>query len=99
MKEFNSKLEQWQNPTPSKDAGINNIQVPGQVEHLIWQNRSCVPSQYELDFAEHLMQAFTNEATELNALTDALNQQGFRTIAGELWTTEQLITEMQRLGY
>ena len=39
MKQFNEKLENWINATPSRDAGINNIQIPGQVEHLVWQTR------------------------------------------------------------
>ena len=99
MKAFNEKLAKWINATPSNDAGINNIQIPGQVKHLVWQNRSRAPSQYELDFVQHLIHAFNNDVTELDALTDALNQQGFRTVAGEVWTTESFSKEMQRLGY
>ena len=99
MKEFNEKLARWINATPSNEAGINNIQIPGEVEHLAWQNRSKVPSQYELDFVQHLIQAFSNGVTELNALIDALNKQGFRSLAGDLWTEESFANEMQRLGY
>lgn len=99
MKEFNEKLARWINATPSNEAGINNIQIPGEVEHLVWQNRSKAPSQYELDFVQHLIQAFTNGVTELNTLIDALNKQGFRSLAGELWTEESFSNEMQRLGY
>ena len=99
MKEFNEKLARWINAVPSTDAGINNIQIPGKVEHLVWQNRSRAPSQYELDLVQHLIQAFSNDVIELDALTDALNQQGFRTVAGDVWTTESFSKEMQRLGY
>lgn len=99
MKEFNEKLARWINATPSKDAGINNIQVPGDIEHLVWQNRSKAPSQYELDFVQHLIQAFSKDVTALDAVTDALNLQGFRNIAGDLWTVESFSKEMQRLGY
>ena len=99
MKEFNEKLARWINATPSKDAGINNIQVPGDIEHLVWQNRSKAPSQYELDFVQHLIQAFSKDVTALDAVTDALNLQGFRNIAGDLWTVESISKEMQRLGY
>lgn len=99
MKEFNEKLARWINATPSQDAGIDNIQVPGDVEHLVWQTRSKVPSQYELDFVQYLIQAFTDGRTELNEVVDSLNQQGFRNMAGELWTTEVFTSEMQRLGY
>lgn len=99
MKEFNEKLARWMNTTPSTEAGINNIQIPGNVEHLVWQNRSRAPNQYELDFVQHLIQAFSNDVTELNALTEALNQQGFRTVAGDVWTAESFSKEIQRLGY
>lgn len=99
MKNFNEKLAKWNHALPSTEAGINNIQIPGQVEHLVWQNRSRAPSEYELDFVQHLMQAFNQDVTELNALTNALNLQGFRTIAGDLWTAESFSAEMQRLGY
>lgn len=99
MKEFNEKLAKWINATPSKEAGINNIQVPGDIEHLVWQNRSHAPSQYELDFVQHLIQAFSSDVIELDALTHALNQQGFRTVAGDLWNAESFCNEMQRLGY
>ncbi len=99
MKEFNEKLAKWINSVPSTDAGINNIQVPGQVEDLVWQNRSKAPSQYELDFVQHLIQAFRQGVTELNDLTVALNEQGFRNESGDVWTVESFSTEMQRLGY
>lgn len=99
MKEFNNKLAKWIDAVPSTEAGINNIQIPGEVEHLVWQNRSRAPSPYELDFVKHLILAFNNDVTELAALTDALNQQGFRTIVGEVWTTDSFSEEMQRLGY
>lgn len=99
MKQFNEKLAKWLYATPSQEAGINNIQIPGDVEHLVWQNRSREPSQYELDFVQHLIEAFSRDVTELNALTEALNQQGFRTVAGERWNAENFSTEMQRLGH
>lgn len=99
MKQFNEKRAMWLNNTPSKDAGINNIQIPGDVEHLVWQTRSREPNQYELDLVQHLLQAFTNDVTELRALVETLNQQGFRTVAGEPWNVESFSLEMQRLGY
>lgn len=99
MKLYNEKLARWVHSVPSSDAGINNIQVPGNVEHLAWQNRYKEPSQYEQDFIQHLIQAFTNDVTELNDLVAALNQQGFRDEAGDTWTVENFSTEMQRLGY
>lgn len=99
MKQYNEKLARWIYSTPSSDAGINNIQIPGQVEHLVWQNRYKEPSPYEHDFIQHLLQAFTHDVTELNDLVETLNLQGFRDESGERWTVESFSTEMQRLGY
>ena len=48
---------------------------------------------------QQLIQAFSNEVTELNDLVLTLNRQGFRNDAGELWTVENFSAEMQRLGY
>ncbi|OTG85447.1 hypothetical protein B9T31_11655 [Acinetobacter sp. ANC 4558] len=99
MKQFNEKLARWINSVPSSEAGINNIQIPGQVEHLVWQNRYKEPSLYEQNFVQQLIQAFTNDVTELNDLVAALNQQDFRNESGDLWTVENFTAEMQRLGY
>lgn len=99
MKQYNEKLARWINSTPSSEAGINNIQIPGQVEHLVWQNRYKAPSLYEQDFVQHLLTAFTAGITELNDLVNALNDQGFRDESGDQWSVESFSTEMQRLGY
>ncbi|CAG67879.1 MULTISPECIES: recombinase-like helix-turn-helix domain-containing protein [Acinetobacter] len=99
MKQFNEKLANWMSPSPSKEAGINNIQIPGQVEHLVWQTRYKKPTVYEQDFVKHLIQAFASGVTELNDLVDSLNRQGFRRESGEVWTMQSFTEEMQRLGY
>jgi len=99
VKQFNEKLANWINATPSLEAGINNIQIPGQVEHLVWQTRYKSPTAYEQDFVKHLIQAFASGVTELNDLVAALNQQGFRRESGEVWTMQSFSEEMQRLGY
>lgn len=99
MKLFNEKLASWINAEPSEEAGINNIQIPGQVEHLVWQTRYKVPTVYERDFVKNLLIAFATGVTELVDLTKILNQQGFRRESGEEWTIESFTEEMQRLGY
>lgn len=99
MKKYNEKLARWINSTPSSDAGINNIQIPGDVEHLVWQNRYKEPSPYEQDLVEHLLSAFTQDVTELNSLVEILNEQGLRHESGEAWSVESFSAEMERLGY
>ncbi len=99
MKDFNEKLESWINTKPSTDAGINNIQMPGQPELLIWQTRYKVPTIYEQDFVQHLLKAFSAGNTELAHVVEALNVQGFRSEFGAIWTEQSFTAEMQRLGY
>lgn len=99
MKAFNEKLANWIQATPATEAGINNIQIPGQSELLVWQTRYRAPTVYEQDFVKHLIQAFSAGATEVNDVVQALNQQGFRNEAGEVWSSELFTEEMQRLGY
>ena len=52
MKTFNEKLASWIHATPATEAGINNIQVPGQSELLVWQTRYKEPTLYEQDFVK-----------------------------------------------
>ena len=99
MKQYNEKLAQWVHSIPSSEAGINNIQIPGKVEHVVWQNRYKAPGPYENDFVKHLLAAFSNGATELEELVKALNDQGFRDEAGNVWSASSFCAEMQRLGY
>lgn len=99
MKAYNQKLETWLQNKPTDQAGIDNIQTPGQSELLIWQTRHKVPSAYEADFIQHLLRAFKDGHSELSNLVNALNQQGFRSEAGVAWTTQSFSDEMQRLGY
>ena len=99
MKDFNEKLESWINTKPSTNAGINNIQIPGQPELLIWQTRYKVPTIYEQDFIQNLLSAFSTGNTELAHIVQALNAQDFRSESGAVWTEQSFTEEMQRLGY
>ncbi|SPL70159.1 recombinase-like helix-turn-helix domain-containing protein [Acinetobacter stercoris] len=99
MKDFNEKLESWINSQPPRQAGINNIQVPGNPELLIWQTRYKAPTIYEQDFIDNLITAFASDKSELTDLVNALNEQGFSNEAGIAWTEASFIEEIQRLGY
>lgn len=99
MKDFNEKLERWMTNRPSDQAGINNIQLPENIELLAWQTRYKVPTAYEQDFIQNLITAFATDHTELDQLVHALNEQGFRNEAGVMWTEASFIDEIQRLGY
>lgn len=97
--EYNEKLKSWVNNVPSTDAGINNIQKPGVVEHIVWQNRSHEPTRYELQLVQSLITAFKQGAKELDAIVNSLNEQGVLLETGQKWTTDNFQQEMARLGY
>ena len=97
--EYNTKLQSWIHAVPSTEAGINNIQKPGVVEHIVWQNRSHAPTEYEQQLADHLIKAFKQGATEPESIVSLLNEQGLLLETGEKWTTSNFQTEMARLGY
>ncbi|GAB3044389.1 hypothetical protein GCM10027155_06750 [Acinetobacter apis] len=99
MNDFNQKLAFWQAASPSKEAGINNIQIPGKIDHIIWQTRYKTPTAYELDLVNALISAFSKGITDLEPLVASLNEQGLRQESGEVWTSASFQTEMQRLGY
>ncbi len=99
MTNYNEKLKTWLENKPNPDAGINNIQIPGDVKHVIWQNRSHSPSAYELSLVDHLVQAFTKGATTPEAVVEALNEQGMLLESGEKFTEASFKAEMARLGY
>lgn len=97
--EYNAKLQSWVNTVPSTEAGINNIQKPGVVEHIIWQNRSHIPTQYEQQLAQNLITAFKQGADDPSSIVASLNEQGLLLETGEKWTIANFQQEMARLGY
>lgn len=99
MTEYNPKLATWLKNEPSTEAGINNIQVPGKTENIIWQTRHREPSRYEQAMVEHLEAVFATGVVELESLVEALNARGSRIESGELWSADSFQAEMARLGY
>ncbi len=99
MKLFNEKLQDWQDNEPSPNAGINNIQIPGQPENIVWQHRSSEPSLYESSLAQNIITAFTHGAQTIDELVAALNEQGALLESGQSFTIENFENEMARLGY
>ncbi|PWD85163.1 recombinase-like helix-turn-helix domain-containing protein [Ignatzschineria cameli] len=99
MANYNEKLKTWLENKPNPDAGINNIQIPGDVKHVVWQNRAHEPSAYELSLVENLITAFSKGATTLSEVVTALNEQGMLLESGEQFTEERFEAEMARLGY
>lgn len=99
MKQYNEKLLSWQNVEPGKTAGFNNIQIPGNSDLLVWQNRYREPTLYEQDLVEALISAFRSGLTDLSGIIDHLNKQGVYQESGKYWTKKDFEEEMQKLGY
>ncbi|MGP5631978.1 recombinase-like helix-turn-helix domain-containing protein [Psychrobacter celer] len=99
MQQYNESLISWKQHKPSKDAGINNIQIPGQPQLMVWQNRDHEPTNYELSLTENLIAAFSSGAETLPEVVNALNDQGMLLEDGSVFTTESFEREMARLGY
>ena len=99
MVAYNVKLKNWLANEPSRDAGIDNIQKPGDVDHVIWQTRAHEPNLYEQNLISHLIRIFGSGVEALDEVVDALNQKGMRHENGERWTVGSFQQEMSRLGH
>jgi len=75
---FNPFLKPWVAPQPNNVAGKGQIEIPGQVENQVWQNRKAAPTQYENDLGDALERVFESGATELDDVVAGLNRIGFR---------------------
>ncbi|MDI9690696.1 recombinase-like helix-turn-helix domain-containing protein, partial [Burkholderia cenocepacia] len=83
---FNPFLKPWVAPQPNNIAGKGQIEIPGQVENQVWQNRKAAPTQYENDLGDALERVFESGATELDDVVAGLNRIGFRAPDGTAWT-------------
>lgn len=99
MQQYNESLIRWKQHSPSKDAGINNIQMPGKPTLMVWQTRDHEPTDYELSLAKNLITAFSSGAETVEEVVNALNEQGMLHGGGSAFTTESFEREMARLGY
>jgi hypothetical protein len=95
---FNPYLKPWQAAQPNNVAGKGQIEVPGQVPNIVWQNRAALPTDYENAFGDALEKVFAGGAESLEQVVTDLNALSFRTAAGDEWTTATFEAEMARLG-
>jgi hypothetical protein len=96
--DHNPALKPWQTSAPNNIAGQGQIEVPGQVTNLVWQNRAAPPSAYENALADALERVFEAGALTPQDVVTGLNAQGVRTPEGRPWDTDAFEREMARLG-
>jgi hypothetical protein len=96
--DHNPNLKPWQAPEPNNVAGKGHIEVPGQAQNIVWQNRLAPPTDYENALGDALEQVFEAGAASVEQVVEGLNGQGFRTPDGTAWTVDRFEREMARLG-
>lgn len=96
--DHNPQLKPWLNPSPNNVAGKGKVEVPGQMQNVVWQNRAAPPSAYENALGDALERVFEGGATTLDEVVSALNAQNFRTADGHAWTADRYEAELARLG-
>lgn len=96
---YNIHLKPWNRPTPNAVAGQGRIEIPSQVENIVWQTRPAPPTDYETRLADALELAFDDGIEDLDGLVARLNDLGVRTQDGQAWTVDAFTAEMARLGY
>ena len=95
---FNPYLKPWQPAQPNNVAGKGQIEVPGQVENIVWQNRAAAPSDYENALGDALERVFADGAETPAQVVAAFNARAFHTAEGTQWTVASFEAEMARLG-
>ena len=95
---FNPFLKPWRAPQPNNVAGKGVIEQPGQTGNMVWQTRKAEPTQYENDFGDALEKVFDAGAVELADVVKGLNEVGFRSPEGQLWTEERFTAELRTLA-
>jgi len=97
MTEWNENLTPWKSPKPSNQGGAGAIETYDTIEHVVWQNRTAAPTEYE-DGLGDALELVLAETHELAGIVEGLNALGIRTPAGDLFTEETLKAEFARLA-
>ena len=77
--DFNPALPESRQFTPPAEGGNGNIHKPGDYHNLIWQTRSRVPENWELQLIATLETLFEQGAESLGELVNGLNASGCMT--------------------
>lgn len=98
MTEFNPQLAAWQSYKGTGEAGVNNIEKPGDFGNYVWQTRVREPNGYEDAMAASLIAAYSSGVDELAGLVEHINANGQRQQNDQDWTAQTLVAELERLG-
>jgi hypothetical protein len=96
--DLNPYLEGYLNARPSQGGGTGQIFRGGERDLIQWQTRPALPSEYEQSLADALEQIFAQKVYDLPEIVAALNRDGVRTPAGEVWTEANFQSTLRELG-
>ncbi|HHG8775316.1 TPA: recombinase-like helix-turn-helix domain-containing protein [Raoultella planticola] len=96
---FNPALPESHQFTPPAEGGNGNIHKPGGYHNLIWQTRSRVPENWELQLIATLETLFEQGAESLTQLVDGLNALKMHDRQGEPWSEASFQAFLQVNGY
>ncbi|SQC14955.1 naphthalene 1,2-dioxygenase [Klebsiella pneumoniae] len=85
--------------TPPAEGGNGNIHKPGDYHNLIWQTRSRVPENWELQLIATLETLFEQGAESLGELVNGLNGVRMHDQQGEPWSESSFQAFLQVNGY
>lgn len=96
---FNPALPESRQFTPPAEGGNGNIHKPGDYHNLIWQTRSRVPENWELQLIATLETLFEQGADSLSQLVNGLNALKMHDQQGEPWSEASFQAFLQVNGY
>ncbi|WP_434583120.1 recombinase-like helix-turn-helix domain-containing protein [Klebsiella sp. R390] len=96
---FNPALPESRQFTPPAEGGNGNIHKPGDYHNLIWQTRSRVPENWELQLIATLETLFEQGAESLSELVNGLNALKMHDQQGEPWSEASFQAFLQVNGY
>lgn len=96
---YNPALPESRQFTPPAEGGNGNIHKPGDYHNLIWQTRSRVPENWELQLIATLETLFEQGAESLSQLVNGLNALKMHDQQGEPWSEASFQAFLQVNGY
>lgn len=97
--DFNPALPESRQFTPPSEGGNGAIHKPGSYENLIWQTRSRVPENWELNLIAALETLFEQGIDTLPELVNGLNAARMHDQQGEPWSDSSFQAFLQVNGY
>ncbi len=96
--DHNPHLKPWKSPTPNNTAGKGTIEIPGQVDNIVWQTRPRPATDYENQLGDALVALFDSGVEDLDGIVNGLNKKGMLRTDGRPWDEASFEAEIKRLG-